>query len=137
MSISLPTGGRVIGVGTDIIEVERIRKAYERHGDRFLQRIYTDEEKDYCFSMKNPYPHLAARFAAKEAASKAFTTGIGRHLAWTSISVYNGERRQPYVRLDEKGLELLEEVNASEILISLSHTSIHATAVALLMQTSS
>ncbi len=136
MKIALPKGGQVIGVGTDIIEVERIRRVHEKHGERFLNRLFTEEERAYCFSMKNPYPHLAARFAAKEAVSKAFTTGIGRHLGWTSISIHNGERRQPFVRLVDKGQALLKEVGGSEVLISLSHTANHATAVALLIKDS-
>src|SRR5690606_20134432 len=106
MNIQLPPGGVVIGVGTDIIEVERIKSACERHGDRFLKRVYTEGERAYCMQMKNPYPHLAARFAAKEAVSKAFTTGIGEELAWTSIEVIKGTREEPLVRLDEKGLLL-------------------------------
>ena len=136
MRIALPKGGQVIGVGTDIIEVERIRRVHQKYGDRFLKRLFTEEERSYCFSMKNPYPHLAARFAAKEAVSKAFTTGIGRYLDWTSISIYNGGRRQPYVRLIEKGQALLKEVGGSKVLISLSHTANHATAVALLLKES-
>ncbi len=77
MNINLPKGGTVIGVGVDIIEVARVKGVHERHGDRFLNRILTKEERDYCFGMKNPYPHIAARFAEKEAVSKAFSTGIG------------------------------------------------------------
>ena len=124
----------MVGVGTDIIEVDRVEGAIQRHGERFLTRIFTAEERDYCFSMKRPFPHLAARFAAKEAVSKAFTTGIGRYLRWTSISIYKGGREQPQVRLDEQGLNLLREVGASEVLITLSHTRIYANAVAILVR---
>ena len=80
MSIAIPEGGIVRGVGTDIIECERIAKVFDRQKDRFLKRVYTEGEQDYCLKMKNPVPHLAARFAAKEAVSKCFTTGIGESL---------------------------------------------------------
>ena len=134
MNIHLPSGGAVIGVGTDIIEVDRVEGVFNRHGERFLKRIFTTEERDYCFSMNRPFPHLAARFAAKEAVSKAFTTGIGRHLRWTSISIYKGARDQPLVRLDERGLDLLKEVGATDVLVTLSHTRIYANAVAVLVR---
>ncbi|HKB89008.1 MAG TPA: holo-ACP synthase, partial [Opitutaceae bacterium] len=87
MNIQLPPGGILIGLGCDIIEVERIRGVLERQGERFLKRVFTDEEKAYCLSLKHPHKHLAARFAAKEAVSKAFSTGIGAELSWTSVSV--------------------------------------------------
>jgi holo-[acyl-carrier protein] synthase len=134
MSIEVPEGGLVIGVGTDIIEVDRIQRAIERHGDRFLARIYTEEEQNYCFSMKHPYPHFAARFAAKEAVSKAFTTGIGRYLKWTSVSVRKGGREQPLVRMDKMGTELMRAINASHVFVSLSHTRNHANAVSVLLR---
>ena len=85
--IQLPPGGLLIGLGADLVDVERIRGVVDRQGDRFLQRVFTEEERTYCFGMKIPFPHLAARFAAKEAVSKAFTTGIGAELGWKSISV--------------------------------------------------
>jgi len=130
----MPQGGGVIGLGADIIEVERIRKVYQRHGERFLHRILTAEEQDYCFSMSNPYPHLAARFAAKEAVAKAFTTGIGAGFGWKTASVYKGARNEPYVRLDEKGQRLLEQAGGGDVLLTLSHTAVYALAVALIIR---
>lgn len=132
--IQLPVGGVVVGVGTDIIEVERVRKAVERHGERFLRRIFTEGERAYCLQMRNPHPHLAARFAAKEAVAKAFTTGIGAELGWTSIEITKGEREQPLVQLDEKGRQLLVATGSSSVLISLSHTENYAMAVAVVLK---
>ncbi len=132
MNLDAFIGRIVLGVGTDIVDVERIRQAHEKHGERFLGRIYTEEEKAYCFQMKNPYPHLAARFAAKEAVSKAFTTGIGESLHWKSVSIYHGSRNEPLVRLDDVGKALLAQVGGSDILVSLSHTATIGHAVALL-----
>ena len=134
MNISLPPGGVLIGLGCDLIEVQRIREVLERHGDRFLDRVFTEEERAYCFSMAHPHKHLAARWAAKEAVSKCFTTGIGAELGWKSVSIYHGARDEPLVRLDEKGQLLLHHVGASHVQVSLSHTETSAMAVAALVR---
>jgi holo-[acyl-carrier protein] synthase len=84
--------------------------------------------------MANPHKHLAARFAAKEAVSKAFTTGIGAELGWRSVSVYHGPRNQPLVRLDDKGQALLRDAGATHVLLTLSHTDTVAMAVAALVR---
>ena len=114
--------------------MKRSARTCERHGERFLQRIFTAEERDYCFSVKYPHKHLAARWAAKEAVSKAFTTGVGPYLDWTSISVYHGARQQPLVRLDAKGEALLRQVGATQVCLSLSHIDAYAMAVAALVR---
>ncbi len=134
MNLSLPPGGVLVGLGCDLIDVQRIRDVLDRHGDRFLDRVFTAEERAYCMGMKHPHKHLAARWAAKEAISKTFTTGIGAELGWKSMSVYHGERSEPLVRLDEKGTALLAHVGATHVLISLSHTETAAMAVAALVR---
>ncbi|MBX3749670.1 MAG: holo-ACP synthase [Opitutaceae bacterium] len=133
-SLSLPPGGVLLGLGCDLIEVERIHKVLERHGERFLARVFTPEEQEYCSGLKFPHKHYAARWAAKEAVSKTFTTGIGTHLDWTSVSIYHGERNEPLVRLDAKAQALLAQVGATGVLVSLSHTETHAMAVAALVR---
>ena len=133
--ITLPPGGILVGLGADLVDVERIRGVVDRQGERFLHRVFTEEERAYCLAMKLPYPHLAARFAAKEAVSKAFTTGIGAEIGWKSVSVYHGERHEPLVRLDEKAERLLKEVGATRVLLTLSHTTTAAMAVAALVKT--
>jgi holo-[acyl-carrier protein] synthase len=132
--ISLPPGGLLLGLGSDLIDVARIAGVLERQGDRFLNRVFTDEERAYCFGMKFPHKHLAARFAAKEAVSKAFTTGIGAELGWKSVSVYHGERHEPLVRLDEKGQALLRQVGGTSVMLTLSHTDTAAMAVAAIVK---
>jgi holo-[acyl-carrier protein] synthase len=122
----------ILGIGTDIIEVGRIRESYERFGDRFLQRVLRPAEVAYCLSHKLPAPHLAVRFAAKEAISKAFGTGIGRHLGWQDMEILRKESGEPYVVLHDSGVRLLQERGAAKVHISLSHTQTYATAVALL-----
>lgn len=134
MSITLPPGGVLIGLGCDLIEVERIRGVLAKHGDRFLKRIFTEEEQTYCNSLKYPHKHYAARWAAKEAVSKAFTTGIGEHLDWTSISVYHGSRKEPLVRLDAKATALLQQAGGTHVWLTLSHIDSHAMAVAALVK---
>ena len=134
MNLSLPPGGVLVGLGCDLIDVQRIRDVLERHGDRFLDRVFTAEERAYCLGMAQPHKHLAARWAAKEAISKTFTTGIGAELGWKSMSVYRGERSEPRVRLDEKATALLAQVGATHVLLSLSHTETAAMAVAALVR---
>ncbi len=134
MDIKLPPGGVLIGIGADIIEISRIRSVMLRHGDKFAERILTAEELAYCSSMAHPHKHIAARFAAKEAVSKCFTTGIGAELGWKSVSVYHGERHEPLVRLDEQGRKLLAHVGATQVLLTLSHTENYAMAVAAIVR---
>lgn len=133
MKVELPAGGTVRGVGIDLIECARIARVLERQKDRFLKRVFTEAEQAYCMRMKNPVPHLAARFAAKEAVSKCFTTGIGRILGWRSIEVVKGQREEPWVRLDGPAAAFLREIGGTEILLSMAHTEVYGTAVALLV----
>lgn len=133
MTICLPEGGLVRGVGTDLIECERIERVLARQKERFLERVFTEGERSYCLAMKNPVPHLAARFAAKEAVSKCFTTGIGESLGWKSIEVVKGEREGPMIRLDAGGQALMERLGVHEVLVSLSHTAHYGLAVAVLV----
>jgi len=127
-------GRVVLGVGTDIVEVARIRGALERHGDRFLRRLYTEQELAYCQKQRDPHPFLAARFAAKEAASKAFGTGIARGFGWKTFSVAHNEHGAPLAVLDESGQQLLAAHGATGLLVSLSHTTSLGHAVVLLVK---
>lgn len=122
----------ILGVGIDLIEVERIKASYERFGERFVNRILHPAEIAYCLSHKEPAPFLAARFAAKEAISKAFGTGIGAKLNWLDMEVGRKESGEPFVILHGGGLKLLEERRGCSVLLSLSHTQAHATAMAIL-----
>jgi holo-[acyl-carrier protein] synthase len=122
----------ILGVGIDIIEVARIQASYEKFGERFLKRILHPNEIAYCLSHKAPGPFLAARFAAKEAISKAFGTGIGAELGWQDMEVVRRESGEPYVVLHGDGSKLLDQRGGRVVLISLSHTQQHAAAVAIL-----
>src|SRR5438045_4812131 len=89
----------VLGVGVDLVECGRIQRSIDRFGDRFLHRVFTDGEIEYSMSMKFPARHLAARFAAKEAVSKAFGTGIGKAMGWRDIDVRKKTTGEPYLVL--------------------------------------
>jgi holo-[acyl-carrier protein] synthase len=122
----------ILGVGIDVIEVARIEQSYQRFGERFLQRILRPAEMAYCLSFKHPGPHLAARFAAKEAVSKAFGTGIGSQLSWQAIEVERRSSGEPFITLHDEGKVLLSARGGRQVLISLTHTANYAAAVAIL-----
>ena len=122
----------ILGTGIDIIEVARIESSYKNFGERFLKRILHPDEIAYCVSQKNPGPFLAARFAAKEAISKAFGTGIGAQLGWQDMEIRKKESGEPFVVLHDKGSALMQRRNAQRLHLSISHTAQHATAMAIL-----
>ena len=122
----------ILGLGIDLIEVERIRTSFARFGERFTGRILLPNETAYCLSHKDPAPFLAARFAAKEAISKAFGTGIGAELSWQDMEVRRKESGEPFVILHGAGQTLFAARGATRLLLSLSHTVAHATAIAVL-----
>ena len=122
----------ILGVGIDIIEVERIKASFERFGERFVSRILHPSEIKYCLSHRAPAPFLAARFAGKEAISKAFGTGIGAQLGWQDMEIGRKDSGEPFVILHEAGQSLLKARGGRAVLISLSHTQAHATAIAIL-----
>lgn len=132
-AIRLPCNGPVLGIGVDLVSVSRIRGLLERQGERFLTRVFTPEERAYCAKFRDPSERYAARFAAKEAVAKAFSTGIGERLGWTSISVVSGKRGQPEIVLDESGRALLAEVGGTQVAISLSHSEDSAIAFAVVV----
>jgi len=122
----------ILGLGVDIIEVARIDSSYTRFGQRFLDRILRANEIEYCLSNRVPGPFLAARFAAKEAVSKAFGTGIGAQLGWQDIEVARKQSGEPFVILHDKGNVLMKTRGGTSLRISLSHTQHYAAAVAVL-----
>lgn len=122
----------ILGIGTDIIEVERIHTAHEKFGERFLKKILLASEIEYCLSHRVPGPFLAARFAAKEAVSKAFGTGIGAQLGWQDIEVARKPSGEPYVILHGAGADLMRQRGGKQLLLSLSHTQVHAVAMVVL-----
>jgi len=122
----------ILGTGIDITEVARIASAFEQHGERFVNRVLVADEVAYCLQHRKPAPFLAARFAAKEAISKAFGTGIGAQLGWHDMEIKRKESGEPFVVLHGKGKALFESRGAKSLHISLTHTENYAAATAIL-----
>jgi holo-[acyl-carrier protein] synthase len=122
----------VLGIGVDLVECARIEHSIERFGDRFLNRIFTPGEIEYSKSMKYPARHLAARFAAKEAVSKAFGTGIGKAMGWRDIDVQKKPSGEPFLVLTGGAEELATQRSVKNALITLSHSDQHAVATIVL-----
>jgi holo-[acyl-carrier protein] synthase len=115
--------------GVDIVEIDRIQKSFEVCGDSFRSKVFTEKEIEYCESKKAAkYQSYAARFAAKEAVSKAFGTGIGERLNWKEIEISNNESGKPFVILSGKANKLFDEINGAGISLSLSHCKNYAVA---------
>lgn len=123
----------VLGVGIDLAEVNRIRASMEKFGDRFVRRILRAAEEEYCRKFRHPEIHIAARFAAKEAISKAFGTGIGHVMGWLDLEITHQAGGAPSVILHDRALAELKRRGATRVLVSLSHTQQYATAMALLV----
>ena len=123
-----------MGSGIDILEVQRVRRIWDRFGKRFLRRILLPEEAKYCLKQSDPVPSIAVRFAAKEAVSKALGTGITRELGWLDIEIKKRKSGQPYVVLHGKGKELLEKQGGEHISISMSHAQTHVASMAILQK---
>jgi holo-[acyl-carrier protein] synthase len=122
----------ILGLGMDLVEVARIASSLERFGERFLTRILRPEEIAYCRSRAVAAPHVAARFAAKEAIAKAFGTGLGAQLGWLDLEVVRRPGGAPGVALHGAGAALLAARGGRIVHLSLTHTRGHAAAVAVL-----
>ncbi|MCB8979189.1 MAG: holo-ACP synthase [Ardenticatenaceae bacterium] len=112
----------MLAVGVDMIEIARVERGIQRHGDRFLRRIFTEQEIAYC---NGRMPSLAGRFAIKEAVSKALGTGIG-DIGWTDVEVVCDGRGKPQLVLHNEASELATSKGWATWDISLSHTETHA-----------
>jgi holo-[acyl-carrier protein] synthase len=127
----------ILGIGADIAEVARLREAIQRHGERFLQRVFTPREISYCNSYRNADERFAARFAAKEAAMKALGTGWRRGITWRDIEVANAASGKPGLTLTGKAQELFRNLGGTRILLSLTHTASYALAQVIIESDSS
>ena len=118
----------MIRVGTDLIEIARVRRSLERY-ERFRDRCFTAAEQAYCDSRANPAESYAGRFAGKEAVGKALGFGVARAFAWTEIEIVG--RPKPSVRLSGRVAEWAERAGAGTIDLSMSHSRELAQAVAV------
>ncbi len=121
----------VVGLGTDLAEIARVRRSVERFGSRFLDRIYTPGEIAYCLRKKDAAESLAARFAAKEAGAKALGTGISRGVSWQEFEVRREPGGKPSLRLSGRAAELAAELGIDRLSLSLTHTRELAMAVVI------
>jgi holo-[acyl-carrier protein] synthase len=117
----------ITGLGVDIVEIDRMRLALERH-PRMKERIFSAEERAYCDARNRPYIHYATRFAAKEAVLKALGMGFSGGIRFTDVEVLRDERGRPVPRLTGRAAEIAAEAGVVEMHLSLSFT--HTTAVA-------
>lgn len=120
----------ILGIGIDIIEIDRIEKSIENYKEHFLNKIYTQTELDYSMSKKNRSQHLAARFAAKEAIIKALSSVHSTGINWKDIEIYNEPNGQPQARLTGKLSNIL--IDNRELKITMSHSENYVTCFAIL-----
>jgi holo-[acyl-carrier protein] synthase len=121
----------VVGIGTDIVECLRIAQMIERHGELFINRVYTQHEIRYCQERKQATQHFAGRWAAKEAVLKALGTGWRKGISWRDIEVANDVAGKPRIHLTGGAKEAADKLGVTTMLISISHCRSHATAYAL------
>ncbi|MEO5917225.1 MAG: holo-ACP synthase [Luteolibacter sp.] len=122
---------RIFGIGIDVVEVERIASAIERHGEPFLTKLFTASERSYCEAQNKPALHYAARFAAKEAVSKALGTGIGGQAGWLDLEITRDPAGAPKLLLQGAAADFAEQNGITEIQISLTHAREYAAANAI------
>ena len=121
----------IIGIGTDITECLRIARMIERHGELFINRVYTTEEIRYCQARAQATQHFTGRWAAKEAIFKALGTGWRRGISWRDIEVTNEASGKPVVAMRGGAKEVVEQLGIAKVLVSISHCRSHATAYAI------
>ncbi len=122
----------ILGLGFDATDIPRVKSAFERYGDRFLRRVFTDGEIAYCTQRRNPVPHLAGRFAAKEAAMKALGTGHSRGVLWKDIEVFRAFG-PPQLRLHGGAAARAARMNVRSSLLTITHSDALAMAQVLLL----
>lgn len=122
----------IAGIGIDIVDLERMRRALARHGERFLRRVFTDGELEFCRRRHDPVPCYAARFAAKEALFKALATGWAAGIRWHDVEVRRAEGGAPELAISGRAGEVAGELGIRRALISLSHSEGAAVALVLL-----
>jgi holo-[acyl-carrier protein] synthase len=122
----------ILGHGIDLVEISRIRRLHEQHGEHFLDRVFTQSEQEYCAANpKRYFEHLAGRFAAKEAVLKVLGTGWRGGISWTDIEIVKAPSGQPGIRLSGECARIAADLGITRWLVSLSHIKTHATASAI------
>ena len=122
----------VVGVGTDLMEIARIHQSIDRFGERFLRRVFTQREIQYCQRKKNAAESFAARFAAKEAGAKALGTDISRGVSWLELEVSREPGGRPTLELSGRAAERAREIGVASVSLSLTHSKDIALAVVVM-----
>lgn len=122
----------IIGTGVDLVEILRFRKVMERLKDRFLSRVFTPGEQQFCKQHRDPVPHFAARFAAKEALFKALGTGWAKGVTWLNVEVQRERQDAPKIILHGEAQRLSNELGAQRVHLSLTHSDNWAIAMVIL-----
>jgi holo-[acyl-carrier protein] synthase len=118
----------IVGLGVDIAEVDRVRDAIKRQGERFLKRLYTEREQAYCEKFKNKYERYAGRFAVKEATMKALGTGWSRGVRWVDIEVVREPSGKPTLELRGEARKIADKMGVKHIAVTITHTAAQALA---------
>jgi holo-[acyl-carrier protein] synthase len=126
----------IVGIGLDLVKIARVQALAERWRERFLERLYTESERRYCFERAAPYASMAARFAVKEAVLKALGTGWSAGIRWVDIQVLNDAQGRPVATADGRVGALLREAGVTGIHVSVSHDADYAVAQAILTKES-
>jgi len=121
----------IIAHGVDLVRCERIERVWREHGARFLERIYTPAEREYCLGHRTAVVQLSGRFAAKEAVMKVLGTGWRGGMRWTDIEILPDALGRPVVRLHGETLQMANRARIDQVLLSISHTDEHALASAI------
>ena len=124
----------VLGHGIDLVETDRIRRLIDEHGDRALERLFTEGERAHGADSPRRAEHLAARYAAKEAVLKALGTGWTQGIAWTDVEVWRSPSGQPEIRLHGRAAEIAASMGVGRWLVSLTHTAGHAAASVIALE---
>ena len=122
----------IVGMGVDVVDLERIRQALERTGERFVRRIYTPAEEEYCRRHRDPIPHFAVRFAAKEALFKALGTGWAKGVQWRDVEVDRSGGGAPRLLLRDEAHKHSLALGTTVVHCTLSHSEHSAVAVVIL-----
>jgi holo-[acyl-carrier protein] synthase len=123
----------IIGLGVDLTDIPRIAATYERYGERFLRRIFTDGEIAYCMRRRDPVPSLAGRFASKEAAMKALGTGHSRGVLWKDVEVVRAPGGPPQLRLHGGAARRAEAMGVVKSLLTITHSEALAMAQVMMI----
>lgn len=119
------------GIGTDLVELDRVARIHDEQGERFLERLFTDTEREDFAQWKDPTPRIAGRFAAKEAVMKALGTGWSQGVRWRDIEVIRRAGGKPEVHLHGRCKEIFESLDATRIYCTITHSRHSAMAVVI------